>query len=151
MSNWNARNSCSCERCEPWAFYLKNYVFLTNVVRYNETTAQKVPWKVINIWRKITLAFTMILDDCCLRFLLQRLSSIDLSFNNVYLSPDVSTGENDLFALGNGNTYNNVYLALETRLMLKTIHDVSLGNRKINLKLFRHRCSTFIEKKPRIC
>lgn len=77
----------------------------------------------------------MILDDCCLRYLLQRLSSIDVSVNNVYLSPDVSTGENDLFALGNGNTYDNVYLALETRLMLKTIHDVSLGNRKIQTQL----------------
>ena len=77
----------------------------------------------------------MILDDCCLRYLLQRLSSIDVSFNNVYLSPDVSTGENDLFALGNGNTYDNVYLALETRLMLKTIHDVRLGNRKIQTQL----------------
>lgn len=77
----------------------------------------------------------MILDDCCLRYLLQRLSSIDVSVNNVYLSPDVSTGETDLFALGNGNTYDNVYLALETRLMLKTIHDVSLGNRKIQTQL----------------
>ena len=67
----------------------------------------------------------MILDDCCLRYLLQRLSSIDVSVNNVYLSPDVSTGENDLSALGNGISYDNVYLALETRLMLKTIHDVS--------------------------
>ena len=67
----------------------------------------------------------MILDDCCLRHLIQRLSSIEVSFNNVYLSPDVSTGENYLSALGNGISYDNVYLALETRLMLKTIHDVS--------------------------